>query len=143
MKVNIKLKTPECLPKRGTEQAAGYDLRYCGEKPKWIFPFTRRAFDTGVMIVLPVGYEAQIRPRSGLAFKRGLFSILGTIDSDYRGEIKILLYNSSFLPIRIKPYERISQMVISKHESPVFHITTHVPQDTQRGVCGIGHTGTN
>lgn len=143
MNIEIKLSTPQCLPVRGTYQAAGYDMRYCGENPKWIFPFTRKAFNTGVTIVLPVGHEAQIRPRSGLSFKKGLFAILGTIDSDFRGEIKILLYNSSFLPIRIKPFERIAQMVIAQHESVSFKVTTHIASDTQRGVNGYGHTGNN
>lgn len=131
------------MPLRGTEQAAGYDLRYHGNKSKWIWPFTRKSFETGVSLALPIGYEAQVRPRSGLSFKKGLFVILGTIDSDYRGMVKVLMFNSSFFPRRIKPYDRIAQMVITNHESPNFYHSSNFDFSTQRGVNGFGHTGTN
>ena len=142
MKVKIKLKTPECLPMRGTEQAAGYDLKYCGDKPIIIYPHGMKPIPTGVFLEMPSGYEAQVRPRSGLMFNHQVIGMFGTIDSDYRGEIKALLFNASSAPFAINPFDRISQLVFAKHESPELTIFESL-EDSERGENGFGHTGTN
>ena len=130
------------MPEYQTAQAAGVDLRANLEEEKTLQPLQRHLVGTGLFIELPLGYEAQIRPRSGLAAKHGITVINspGTIDSDYRGEIKICLVNLSNDPFTIKDGERIAQMVIACHETAQFVLVTKL-SDTERGEGGHGHTG--
>ena len=142
--MNIKIinESGHALPAYETEASAGMDLRANLTEPVLISAMERKLIPTGLFIELPVGFEAQIRPRSGLALKHGI-SILnspGTIDSDYRGEIKILLINFSDVSFEIGDGDRIAQMVISRHE----HINweeVNILTDTVRGAGGYGHTG--
>lgn len=130
------------LPAYATELSAGMDLRAALEVPITLAPLQRQLVPTGLFIELPAGFEAQIRPRSGLAFKHGItvLNSPGTIDADYRGEIKVLLVNLSQEPFEINPGERIAQMVISQH-SVVEWIPVETLGETQRGAGGFGHTG--
>jgi dUTP pyrophosphatase len=130
------------LPEYQTAQAAGVDLRANLEEEITLQPLQRHLVGTGLFIELPLGYEAQIRPRSGLAAKHGITVINspGTIDSDYRGEIKICLVNLSNDPFTIKDGERIAQMVIARHETAQFVLVTKL-SETERGEGGHGHTG--
>ena len=130
------------LPEYQTAQAAGVDLRANLEEEITLQPLQRHLVGTGLFIELPLGYEAQIRPRSGLAAKPGITVINspGTIDSDYRGEIKICLVNLSNDPFTIKDGERIAQMVIARHETAQFVLVTKL-SETERGEGGHGHTG--
>jgi dUTP pyrophosphatase len=130
------------LPEYQTAQAAGVDLRANLEEEITLQPLQRHLVGTGLFIELPIGYEAQIRPRSGLAAKHGITVINspGTIDSDYRGEIKICLVNLSNDPFTIKDGERIAQMVIARHETAQFVLVTKL-SETERGEGGHGHTG--
>ena len=143
MKVKIVNKSKHSLPRYSTEHSAGIDLRANINDEVELQPLERKLLPTGLFIELPVGYEAQIRPRSGLALKKGL-SVLnspGTIDADYRGEIGVILINLSNQVVVIEDGERICQMVIAKHE----HVKwTHVDilEETDRGAGGFGHTGT-
>ena len=142
--MNIKIinESRHALPAYETEASAGMDLRANLTEPVLISAMERKLIPTGLFIELPVGFEAQIRPRSGLALKHGI-SILnspGTIDSDYRGEIKILLINFSDVSFEIGNGDRIAQMIISRHE----HINweeVNILTDTVRGAGGYGHTG--
>ena len=130
------------LPEYASVGSAGLDLRASLSEPIILKPFTRIAVPTGLSIELPVGYEAQIRPRSGLALKSGI-TILnspGTIDSDYRGEIKAILINLSDSDFIINNGDRICQMVIAKHEQAQFTLVTELSQ-TDRGEGGFGHSG--
>ena len=131
------------LPKYETIGSAGLDLRSNEEYIVFIEPFCRKLIHTGIYIELPQGYEAQIRPRSGLALKKGItvLNSPGTIDSDYRGEIGVILYNSSNEPAVVDPGERIAQMVIAKYER-VELIDVNYLNETDRGDGGYGHTGT-
>ena len=131
------------LPKHATSGSAGLDLRSNEEYIISIKPFGRKLIHTGIHIELPQGYEAQIRPRSGLALKKGLtvLNSPGTIDSDYRGEIGVILYNSSKEPSVIEPGERIAQMVIAKYEQAEL-VDVNSLNETDRGEGGFGHTGT-
>ena len=131
------------LPKHATSGSAGLDLRSNEEYIISIEPFCRKLIHTGIHIELPQGYEAQIRPRSGLALKKGLtvLNSPGTIDSDYRGEIGVILYNSSKEPAVIDPGERIAQMVIAKYERAEL-VDVNSLNETDRGDGGFGHTGT-
>lgn len=131
------------LPKYETIGSAGLDLRSNEEYIISIHPFGRKLIHTGIHIELPQGYEAQIRPRSGLALKKGItvLNSPGTIDSDYRGEIGVILYNSSNEPAVVEPGERIAQMVIAKYER-VELIDVNSLNETDRGDGGYGHTGT-
>ena len=131
------------LPKHATSGSAGLDLRSNEEYIIPILPFGRTLIHTGIHIELPQGYEAQIRPRSGLALKKGLtvLNSPGTIDSDYRGEIGVILYNSSKEVASIEPGERIAQMVIAKYER-VELVDVNFLNETDRGDGGFGHTGT-
>ena len=131
------------LPKYETIGSAGLDLRSNEEYIISIHPFDRKLIHTGIHIELPQGYEAQIRPRSGLALKKGItvLNSPGTIDSDYRGEIGVILYNSSNEPAVVEPGERIAQMVIEKYER-VELIDVNYLNETDRGDGGYGHTGT-
>ena len=130
------------LPAYATPQSAGMDLRANIEAPITLHPMERRLIPTGLHIALPEGYEAQVRPRSGLAVKHGLtvLNSPGTIDADYRGEIGVLLINLSQEDFIINDGERIAQMVIARHEQADFVIVEELDQ-TERGEGGYGHTG--
>jgi len=142
MKIKIVNKSKHQLPLYETSLSAGMDLRSNIDNPIVLKPLERTLIKTGLFIELPEGYEAQIRPRSGLAFKHGI-SVLntpGTIDADYRGEIGIILVNLSNENFEIKDGERICQMIISKHETISWE-EVEVLNNTQRGAGGFGHTG--
>lgn len=144
MKINIVNKSENPLPGYSTDHSAGMDLRANLQNPVTIKPLERLLIPTGLFIELPVGYEAQIRPRSGLAIKKGL-SVLnspGTIDADYRGEIGVILINLSNNEVTIENGERICQMVIAKHEHADL-IEVEVLNKTERGSGGFGSTGVN
>ena len=130
------------LPKYETIASAGLDLRANIEEAIQLEPMQRVLVPTGLFIELPVGHEAQIRPRSGLAFKYGItvLNSPGTIDADYRGEIKILLINLSNEAFIINDGERIAQMIIAKHEQIEWQVVDKL-SDTERGAGGYGHTG--
>lgn len=140
----LKIINKSCnpLPRYESEQAAGMDIRCNLAEIVTLQPLERKLLPTGLYIELPVGYEAQIRPRSGLALKRGLtvLNTPGTIDADYRGEIGVILINLSSEPQTIEPGERICQMVIAKHEQPKL-IEVEVLEETERGAGGFGHSG--
>lgn len=144
-KVQVKIlnKSPHELPAYGTEQSAGMDLRAWLQEPVTLQPLERRLIGTGVHIALPQGYECQIRPRSGLALKRGLtiLNTPGTIDADYRGEIGVIVVNLSNEPQTIENGERICQMVVARHETVQWQTVTTL-DETERGAGGFGHTGT-
>ena len=142
MKVRIVNKSKHELPIYSTELSAGVDLRANIEKDIVLQSLERTLVPTGLFIELPVGYEAQIRPRSGLAFKKGisLVNTPGTIDADYRGEIGVILINLSKKEVKIEDGERICQMVINKHEKAEW-IEVEDLQETNRGARGFGHTG--
>lgn len=143
-KVSIKIvnKSNNALPQYSTEQAAGMDIRANNPEPIVLAPLERKLIPTGLFIELPVGYEAQIRPRSGLAIKNGItvLNTPGTIDSDYRGEINVILVNLSNEPFTVNMGDRICQMVIAKHEQAEF-VQVSTLDDTERGNGGFGHTG--
>ncbi len=130
------------LPTYATPQSAGMDLRANIEEPITLHPMERRLIPTGLHIALPEGYEAQVRPRSGLALKHGLtvLNSPGTIDADYRGEVGVLLINLSQEDFVINDGERIAQMIIAKHEQADF-VVVEVLDQTERGEGGYGHTG--
>ena len=140
--IKIINKSRNQLPRYESVQAAGMDLRCSLEQPVTLQPLERRLFPTGLYIELPVGYEAQIRPRSGLALKKGItvLNTPGTIDADYRGEIGVILINLSQEPVTIEDGERICQMVIAKHEQPGL-IEVEILGETERGAGGFGHSG--
>ena len=142
MKVNIINKSKHSLPAYETNLSAGMDLRANLSEPIILQPMQRALIPTGLYIELPSGTEAQIRPRSGLAFKNGItvLNSPGTIDADYRGEIKVLHINLSQEAFEIKDSERIAQMVVSKHETVEWQLVETLNQ-TQRGEGGFGHTG--
>lgn len=131
------------LPQYATELSAGLDLRANIDAPIELKPLERTLVPTGLFIELQKGYEAQIRPRSGLAFKNGItvLNSPGTIDADYRGEVKVLLVNLSNTPFIINDGERVAQMVIAKHEQISWELTDSL-DETRRGAGGFGHTGT-
>ena len=139
LKVQIINKGHQPLPAFATPQSAGMDLRANIEEPIVLHPMERRLVPTGLFMALPVGYEAQIRPRSGLALKHVL-NTPGTIDADYRGEIMVLLINFSQQDFVINDGERIAQMVLAKHEQCDF-IEVEELDETERGAGGYGHTG--
>ena len=143
MTVNIINRSKNRLPNYETEGSAGMDLRANIDAPITLSPLERLMIPTGIFIELPQGYEAQVRPRSGLAAKRGLTCLNspGTIDSDYRGELKVILVNLSNETQVIEPEERIAQIVIAKHERVTWQ-EVNVLNDTQRGAGGFGSTGT-
>lgn len=143
--VEIKVinKGSQPLPAYATPQSAGMDLRANIDAPVVLQPMERRLIPTGLFIALPEGYEAQVRPRSGLALKRGItvLNSPGTIDADYRGEVGVLLINLSQEAVTIDAGERIAQMVIARHEQAEF-LLVEVLDETERGAGGYGHTGT-
>ena len=130
------------LPAYATPDSAGMDLRASIDAPVELQPLQRRLIPTGLRIALPAGYEAQIRPRSGLALKHGItvLNSPGTIDSDYRGEVGVLLCNLSDTPFTVNPGERIAQMVVARYEQAVF-VPVDALDTTARGEGGYGHTG--
>lgn len=140
--VRLVNKSPHPLPEYQTAGSAGMDLRVFLLEPVTLQPLERRLMPTGLYMELPQGYEAQIRPRSGLAIKRGLTLINtpGTIDSDYRGEIMVPLVNLSGEPQTINDGERIAQMVIAKYEQISWEIVAEL-ESTERGEGGFGHSG--
>ena len=130
------------VPKYETQGSAGMDLSACISGPVTILPGKRALIPTGIAIELPEGYEAQVRARSGLAAKRGISLVngIGTIDSDYRGEIRIPVINWGEEPFTVCDGDRIAQMVIAKYEKAEIHVVTEL-SDTDRGEGGFGHTG--
>ena len=142
MEIRIINNSHHPLPQYATPQSAGMDLRANLDEPVTLMPLERKLIPTGLRIALPVGYEAQIRPRSGLALKYGisLVNTPGTIDADYRGEIGVILINLGQEPFVINDGERIAQMVIARHEQPTL-VAVDVLDETERGEGGFGHTG--
>jgi dUTP pyrophosphatase len=144
MKVKIVNKSRHGLPSYSTVLSAGMDLRANLDKEVILKPLERVLIKTGLFIELPKGFEAQIRPRSGLALNKGItvLNSPGTIDADYRGEIGIILINLSKEDFTITDGERICQMIISKHETVSWE-EVDIINETTRGAGGFGHTGTN
>lgn len=142
MTIKIINKSKNPMPRYESEQAAGMDIRCNIAEPVVLQPLERKLLPTGLYMELPVGYEAQIRPRSGLALKRGLtvLNTPGTIDADYRGEVGVILINLSNEPQTIEPGERICQMVIARHEHTEIQ-DVDILSETERGAGGFGHTG--
>ena len=142
MKVKIVNKSKHNLPHYATNQSAGMDLRANLVEPIVLKALERTLVKTGLFIELPIGYEAQIRPRSGLSYKKGItvLNSPGTIDADYRGEIWVILVNLSSEEFIIKDGERVAQMVITKHEQAIWEEVIELVE-TQRGAGGFGSTG--
>lgn len=142
MRIKIVNKSNHPLPHYGTEAAAGVDLRADIETPITLKPLERTLVKTGLFIELPVGYEAQVRPRSGLAYKNGItvLNSPGTIDADYRGEVGVILVNLSNEQFIIENGERIAQLVIAKHEQAEWELVEELAE-TERGAGGFGSTG--
>lgn len=144
MEVKVINKSNNPLPEYSTSQSAGMDLRAFITEPVILGVIDRALIPTGLYIEMPDGYEAQVRPRSGLAIKHGITVINspGTIDADYRGEICVELVNLSNTPFTVEPGERIAQLVFSKYEQAKF-IEVKELSETERGEGGFGHTGNN
>ncbi len=142
VKIEVINKGRQPLPAYATAQSAGMDLRANIPESFTLHPLERRLIPTGLYIALPEGYEAQVRPRSGLALKHGItvLNFPGTIDSDYRGELMVLLINLSQNPFTVNDGERIAQLVIARHEQAVL-TAVEVLDETERGAGGYGHTG--
>lgn len=142
MTIKIINKSNNPLPRYESKQAAGMDIRCAIDAPVTLHPLERKLIKTGLFLELQAGFEAQIRPRSGLALKRGLtvLNTPGTIDADYRGEIGVILINLSSEDQTIEPGERICQMVIARHEQPEV-IEVEELSETERGAGGFGHSG--
>ena len=142
LKIQVINKGHQPLPQYATPQSAGMDLRANLEEPIILRPLERRLIPTGLHIALPAGYEAQVRPRSGRALKKGItvLNSPGTIDADYRGEVGVLLINLSQEDFVVNDGERIAQMVIARHEQGEFE-AVEVLDETERGEGGYGHTG--
>ncbi|MBO6077420.1 MAG: dUTP diphosphatase [Bacteroidaceae bacterium] len=142
MKVKIINRSHHQLPEYATAQSAGVDLRANLDEPVVMKPMERRLIPTGLFISLPVGFEAQVRPRSGLAIKKGItvLNTPGTIDADYRGEIGVILINLSEEDFTVNDGERIAQMVIARHEQAEW-VKVETLDETERGAGGFGHSG--
>lgn len=142
IQVKVINKGKQPLPKYATPQSAGMDLRANIEEAFTLKPLERKLVPTGLFISLPEGYEAQVRPRSGLALTHGItvLNTPGTVDADYRGEVGVVLVNLSNEPFTVEPGERIAQMVIAKHEQADFVVVEEL-DETERGAGGYGHTG--
>lgn len=142
MEIQIVNRSRHPLPGYATPLSAGMDLRAFLDAPVTLAPLERRLIPTGLHIALPPGYEAQVRPRSGLALKKGitLLNSPGTIDADYRGEIGVILINLSAEPFVVNDGERIAQLVVARHET-VTWTPAETLDDTERGPGGFGHTG--
>jgi dUTP pyrophosphatase len=142
MEIKIVNKSNNELPAYSTNLSAGMDLRAFLPEPVVLKPFERRLIPTGLFVEIPAGYEAQIRPRSGLALKKGItvLNSPGTIDADYRGEVGIILINLSSEDFIIESGERICQMIIAAHETVKWNLVDKL-EETVRGEGGFGHTG--
>ena len=142
IKIKVVTTGHQQLPAYATPQSAGMDLRANIDEPITLHPMERRLIPTGLHIALPAGFEAQVRPRSGLALKHGItvLNTPGTIDADYRGEVMVLLVNFSTEDFVINDGERIAQMVIARHEQGEFEVVDEL-DSTERGEGGYGHTG--
>ena len=142
IQIPIVNKSRHALPEYATEQSAGMDLRANIDAPVKLEPLQRALIPTGLFMALPKGYEAQVRPRSGLAIKHGIgvLNAPGTIDADYRGEIKVILVNLSAEPFTINDGDRIAQMVIARHETIAWQPAMEL-SETERGAGGFGHSG--
>lgn len=142
MKVQIVNHSHHPLPRYATPQSAGLDLRANLDEPIVLKPLERVMVPTGLYAALPVGYEGQVRPRSGLAAKHGItvLNSPGTVDSDYRGELRIILVNLSNEPFVINDGERIAQLIVTRHEQVEWEPVEQL-DDTERGTGGFGHTG--
>lgn len=142
MKVEIINRSKHPMPEYATSLSAGMDLRANLDEPMVLAPMQRALVPTGLYMALPCGYEAQVRPRSGLAIKKGVtvLNSPGTIDADYRGEVCVILINLSDTPFTITDGERIAQMVIARHETVEWQSVDSL-SDTERGEGGFGHTG--
>lgn len=142
MNVKIINRSHHQLPEYATAQSAGVDMRANLDEPIVMKPMERRLIPTGLFISLPVGFEAQVRPRSGLAIKKGItvLNTPGTIDADYRGEIGVILINLSQEDFTVNDGERIAQMVIARHEQAEW-IQVETLDETERGAGGFGHSG--
>lgn len=142
MKIKVINRSKHPLPSYATPLSAGMDIRANINSPITLQQLERRLVPTGLFLELPQGYEAQIRPRSGLALKKGItvLNSPGTIDADYRGEVGVILINLSQEPFVIEDGERICQMVIAKHEQPTWE-EVEILGETERGAGGFGHTG--
>lgn len=142
MEIPIVNRSRHALPAYATPQSAGMDLRANVSEPVTLAPLGRCLIPTGLFIALPVGYEAQVRPRSGLALKHGisLLNTPGTIDADYRGEIGVILVNLSDEPFTINDGDRIAQLVVARHETVRWQ-PVETLDETERGAGGFGHTG--
>lgn len=143
LKIKVVNKGHQPLPQYATALSAGMDLRANIDAPIILKPLERKLVPTGLHIALPAGYEAQVRPRSGLALKKGItvLNTPGTIDADYRGEIGVVLINLSQDDFVVEDGERIAQMVIARHQQADFELV-EVLDETERGEGGYGHTGT-
>ena len=141
-KVKIVNRSGQPVPAYATALSAGMDLRACLDAPVTLGPLERALVPTGLFISLPAGFEAQVRPRSGLAAKHGItvLNTPGTIDADDRGEVKVILVNLSNTPFEIVPGERIAQMVVARHERVEWEETDSL-DETERGAGGFGSTG--
>lgn len=143
MKLSIKkLREDAVIPTYGSEHAAGMDLSACMDEPVTIAPQGRAIIPTGLAIALPIGYEAQVRGRSGMAAKHGVLPAngVGTIDADYRGEIGVILLNSSTQDFVVEPGMRVAQLVIARHETAELDVVDEL-DETVRGAGGYGSTG--
>lgn len=142
MTIEVINRSHHALPAYATPLSAGLDLRANLEAPVTLQPMERRLIPTGLFIALSAGYEAQVRPRSGLALKHGLtvLNAPGTIDADYRGEVGVVLINLSEQPFTIEDGERVAQLVVARHEQVEWR-TVEQLADTERGAGGFGHSG--
>ena len=142
IQIKVVNKSKHQLPEYATASSAGMDLRANIDEPITLKPLERKLIPTGLFIALPVGFEAQVRPRSGLALKKGItvLNTPGTIDADYRGEIGVILINLSNEDFVVEDGERVAQMIIARHEQSEF-IPVNVLDETERGAGGYGHTG--
>ena len=142
IKVKVVNKGHQPFPQYATAQSAGMDLRANIDAPITLKPLERKLIPTGLHIALPVGYEAQVRPRSGLALKKGItvLNTPGTVDADYRGEVGVILINLSQEDFVVEDGERIAQMIIARHEQADFE-SVEILDETERGEGGYGHTG--
>ena len=144
MRVKVINKSKHLLPQYETIASAGMDVRANIDQAITLAPLERSLVKTGLFVEIPIGYEIQVRPRSGLAFKKGItvLNSPGTIDADYRGEIGVLLVNLSSESFTIKDGERIAQLVLASHEQVIWH-EAETLEDSERGQSGFGSTGTN
>jgi len=142
IQIQVINRSKHALPAYETEQSAGMDMRANIDEPIILGPLERVLVPTGLFIALPPGFEAQVRPRSGLAAKQGItvLNSPGTVDADYRGEIKVILVNLSNDQVHIKDGDRVAQLVIARHEQAVWQIS-EVLDETARGAGGFGSTG--